>query len=60
MLTNCTSVTYLIKVGNSNPRYLNPFSTISIRSAEGGSSLKFEVLNMFSGEKEHPTVEISF
>lgn len=60
MLTNCTSVTYLIKVGNSNPRYLNPFSTISIRSAEGGSSLEFEVLNMFSGEKEHPTVEISF
>ena len=60
MLTNCTSVPYLIKVGNGNPRYLDPFSTISLRSAAGEKVLKFQVLNMFSAKDTHPVVEVSF
>ena len=60
MLTNCTSVPYLIKVGNGNPRYLDPFSTISLRSAAGEKVLKFQVLNMFSAKDAHPVVEVSF
>jgi hypothetical protein len=60
MLTNCTSVPYYIKVGNGNPRFLDPFSTISLKSEAGAKVLKFQVLNMFSSKDKHPVVEVKF
>ena len=60
MLTNCTSVPYFIKTGDSNPRYLDPFSTISLTSEAGSKVLKVEVLNMFCSKDAHPVIEISF
>ena len=60
MLTNTTSLPYLIKIGKSNPVCLDPFSTISMKSSEGSRTLKFEVLNMFCSKDSHPIMEIVF
>ena len=60
MLTNCTSVPYVIKVGNSNQFRLDPFCTVSIKSEAGANSVKFTVLNMFCSKDKHPEVEIVF
>lgn len=55
MLTNQTTIPYVIKFEESNPVYLNPFSTIRI---EGNST--FTVMNMFCGKDKHPVIEVSF
>ena len=60
MLTNCTSVPYVIKVGNSNQFCLDPFCTVSIKSEAGAAALKFTVLNMFCSKDKHPEVEVVF
>ena len=60
MLTNCTSVPYVIKVGNSNQFRLDPFCTVSLKSEAGANVLKFTVLNMFCSKDKHPEVEIAF
>lgn len=60
MVTNLTSVPYLIKIGNGNPIYLDPFKTVSLTSGKGSGTLKFTVLNMFCSADAHPVVELSF
>ena len=60
MLTNNTSVPYVIKVGDSNQFRLDPFCTVSLKSAAGEKVLKFTVLNMFCSKDRHPEVEIAF
>ncbi len=60
MLTNNTSVPYVIKVGDSNQFRLDPFCTVSLKSAAGAKTLKFTVLNMFCSKDRHPEVEIAF
>ena len=55
MITNETSVPYVIQFEGANPVHLDPFSTIRV---EG--KLEFTVLNMFCGKEAHPTVELSF
>ena len=55
MLTNETSIPYIIRFEGSNPVHMNPLSTIRV---DGPSS--FIVLNMFCGKDAHPTVELSF
>ena len=55
MLTNNTSVPYVLQAEGSNKVHLDPFSTIRI---DGKTS--FYVLNMFSGKDKHPLVEVSF
>lgn len=55
MLTNKTSVPYTLRQEGKNPVSLAPFSTIRV---EG--TMKFTVLNMFSGKDAHPVVELSF
>lgn len=60
MLTNTTSLPYLIKLGQSNPVCLDPFSTISLKSSAGSKELKVEILNMFCLKDTHPVVDIAF
>lgn len=55
MLTNRTSVPYIIQQNGGDPVFLSPMSTIRV-----GGALKFTVLNMFSGKDEHPVVELTY
>lgn len=55
MLTNNTSVPYVLQAEGSNKVHLDPFSTIRL---DGQTA--FYVLNMFSGKDKHPQVEVSF
>lgn len=54
MLTNNTSVPYVIQTKGLNKAHLDPHSTIRM---DGQTS--FYVMNMFSGKDVHPLVEIS-
>ena len=54
MLTNTTSVPYIIKFEGSNPVHLDPLTTIRL-----DGSARFEILNMFCGKDSHPVVELS-
>lgn len=55
MITNQTSIPYVIQSAGANPVHLDPFSTIKVKG-----SLEFTVLNMFCGKETHPVVELSF
>ena len=55
MLTNNTSVPYVIQTEGLNKAHLDPHSTIRL---DGQTS--FYVLNMFSAKDKHPLVELSF
>jgi hypothetical protein len=55
MLTNMSSVPYVLQFGESNPVHLDPFTTIRI-----GDALQCKVLNMFCGKDEHPLVDLYF
>ena len=60
MLTNNTSVSYVIQQDGSNQKRLDPFSTISMKPVKGEKVLKFTVLNMFCSKDAHPVVELPF
>ena len=51
MLTNMTSIPYILKREGSNLFHLSPFSTVRM----GGEPV-FTVLNMFCGKETHPVV----
>lgn len=53
MLTNETSVPYMIKAEGKNPVHLDPFTTIRVEGCT-----RFSVLNMFCDKDSHPYVEI--
>lgn len=55
MLTNLTSVPYIIKIEGRNQTYISPFTTIKVKGPG-----KFAVLNMFCGKDVNPVVELSF
>lgn len=55
MLTNMTSVPYIIRQEGNNQVFLSPMSTIKVKAP-----LKFTVMNMFCGKNVHPVVELTF
>ena len=59
LLTNNTSIKYILRFGNDNPVVLNPFSSIRATSAKNGK-LAVKVENMWCGEDAHPVVEYTF
>lgn len=59
MLTNTTSLSYILKRGKGNPVRLEPFSTISLSISEKAKSVKVQVLNMWTGVENHPEIEIT-
>ena len=56
-ITNNSSVQYYLRIGNANPIYFNPFSTITATIAKDGV-VKISVENMWYGENEHPVIEL--
>ena len=59
MLTNMTSVPYILKRGNSNNFRLDPFSTVKVSAPKKGNSVAFTVVNMWTGVDSHPVVKVS-
>ena len=60
LLTNCTSVSYSVKLSDGMIIPLDSFTTVSLTSAPKAQTLKFEVMNMWTGVDTHPTVELQF
>jgi hypothetical protein len=60
MLTNNTSVPFLVQQGDANPFYLDPFSTVRVSGKNCKDNVKLKVLNAFVSENEHLEVKISF
>ena len=59
MLTNMTSVPYVLKKGNGNNFRLDPFSSIKVSAPKKGNSISVTVLNMWTGVDTHPVVKVS-
>lgn len=59
MLTNMTSVPYVLKKGNGNNFRLDPFSSIKVSAPKKGNSISVTVLNMWTGVDSHPIVKVS-
>lgn len=59
MLTNMTSVPYVLKKGNGNNFRLDPFSSIKVSAPKKGNSVSFTVLNMWTGVDSHPVIKVS-
>ena len=59
MLTNMTSVPYVLKKGNGNNFRLDPFSSIKVSAPKKGNSISVTVLNMWTGVDSHPVVKVS-
>jgi histidinol phosphatase-like PHP family hydrolase len=57
MITNTTSLPYVIRIGEGNAVVLRPLSS-TIVDAQIGKPLQCTVLNMWCGESEHLTVTI--
>jgi predicted metal-dependent phosphoesterase TrpH len=59
MLTNMTSVPYVLKKGNGNNFRLDPFSSIKVSAPKKGNSISVTVQNMWTGVDSHPVVKVS-
>ena len=59
MLTNMTSVPYVLKKGNGNNFRLDPFCSIKVSPPKKGNSISVTVLNMWTGVDSHPVVKVS-
>ena len=57
MLTNTTSVPYLVQRKGQNPILLSPHSAIRISVSAKSKVLKVAVVNMWYGASSHPVVE---
>lgn len=57
-LTNLSSIAYVLQIGNGNPFVIKPFSTIHTNVAKD-KPLTVKVQNMWCGENEHPTIELT-
>lgn len=62
MLTNTTSIPLLLQFGDSNPVYLDPFTTIRVKGKKNENTVEFNVLNAFvtNTRPGHLNVILSF
>ena len=58
-LTNNSSIEYLVRIGNANPFYIKPFTSVRTSVSKSGK-LALKVENMWCGEDAHPVVEWQF
>lgn len=58
-ITNTTSISYTLRIGDDNPFALAPFTTATVQVA-AGAKLLVSVENMWCGAEEHPVVELDF
>lgn len=57
IMTNQTSMTYVLKFPNSNPVILEPFTSYR-KTTDTNGALKFFVENMWYSENGHPMIEV--
>lgn len=60
MLTNNTSIPFLIQLGDANPVYLDPFTTTCVKGKANDNTIEFKVLNAFVSVDKHLEVTLSF
>ena len=60
MLTNQSSIQFLIKREGTNQLHLDPLSVVKITLGGGEKTLDFTVLNAWTGEQEHLKVSMTF
>lgn len=60
MLTNQSSIQFLIKREGTNQLHLDPLSVVKITLSDGEKTLDFTVLNAWTGEQEHLKVSMTF
>lgn len=60
LLTNLTSIPYIIQCDNANWQRLNPFTSLRFKIGKKEQALKFTVLNMFCRSDANPVVELPF
>lgn len=60
LLTNLTSVSYTLRRGKGNQIILPPMASIRLSVGKDATSIKLQVLNMWSGADRHPEVNIQF
>ena len=60
LLTNLSSVSYTLRRGKGNQIILPPMASIRLSVGKDATSIKLQVLNMWSGADRHPEVNIQF
>ena len=60
LLTNLSSVSYTLRRGKGNQIILPPMASIRLSAGKDATSIKLQVLNMWSGADRHPEVKIQF
>ena len=59
MLTNKTSLPYILQFGKSNPTTLPPMSSIIV-STKVGKPVQCKVLNLWYGMEQHPEFKLKY
>ena len=57
-VTNMSSVTYILKRGDSNQVKLAPFHSVQFSMPKTRETLDLKVLNMYSSKDAHPVVSL--
>ena len=58
MLTNLTSIPYVLKRGNGNPFRLDPFSTIKTSVSKKTGLMEMTLINVWTGVDSHLKVSL--
>lgn len=58
MVTNLSSVPYVVAEPGKNPVHISPFTSIFFNLSKGSNAIVLEVRNMWNGAETHPTVEL--
>lgn len=59
LVTNVSSIPYVVAVPGSNPVHLDPSTSYFFGLPKGGKAIILEVRNMWNGAEAHPIVEIT-
>ena len=60
LLTNLTSLPYLIQRDGQNPIHVEPHSAVRITVGKKTKKMKMSIVNMWCGSDRHPVVELEF
>lgn len=60
MLTNKTSLPFVIRIGNGNPVIINPMSSVIVGVKLGSKTVDCTVLSMWHGMEQHPEVKLKY
>ena len=60
MLTNKTSLPFIVRVGKGNPYVIKPMSSVIVGVKIGSETVDCTVLNMWHGMEQHPEVKLKY